>query len=662
MVEAKIPYLFPSTTGGIECFDEFFESGMEENVSPFLTPKSRKWGVNLPLKSSFIGAFCLFFGFIFSFFPSQSSLTHLFLLLTYFFAGIPALISAVEDLCNLEVNIDVLMTLAAFFSILIGSSMEGALLLVLFSFSGSMEEAVRSKAKGAIHSLKKIAPGIGFVVQPDGSLVERSVKDIQVKEKIHVKAGQVIPLDGRVIEGSSSINLSHITGESLPLSRTVGDTVPAGARNFDGALTLEVTHTSGDSTLARIIQLIIQAQESKPKLQRWLDKVTNGYAITIISLSSIFALILPLLFSIPYLGQEGSIYRALTFLIAASPCALVIAIPVAYLSAISVCARQGILLKGGVILDALAKCKTVVLDKTGTITTGELECIGLDTFNSDEEEMTSLALALERSAVHPIAQAIVKYAKKNQITPAFITDFQSVAGYGLKGHYQGKEVCIGHGTWILPHLPEEKQQVIKEKIKEIQEKGELFTLLKFKEGAAIFRFRDTLRAHSKKTVDSLKKKWGMRVVMLTGDHQKSAALVAKEVGVTEYYAELRPEDKVEYISRNDNLAMVGDGMNDAPALARATVGISMGKRGSATAIDASDIVLLQDKIELLEWLIKKATQVGRIVKQNVSIAASAIFLVTLPALIGYIPLWLAVILHEGGTVIVALNALRLLKK
>ncbi|MEZ5315156.1 MAG: heavy metal translocating P-type ATPase [Chlamydiales bacterium] len=648
----NIRNLFPATTGGIELFDEFFESGLEESISPFLTPKSRKWGKNIGLKSSLVSVIPLFCTFICSFFPGNESLSHLFLLITYFLAGIPALIASIEDILNFEINIDVLMTLAAFLSILIGSGREGALLLVLFSLSGSMEEAVRTKAKGAISSLKKLAPQKAYVVQKDGTLISRSIKDIPLKTQIHVKAGELIPLDGQVVAGSSSLNLAHLTGESLPVTCSIGDHVPAGGRNLEGALTICVTHTSSNSTLARIIQLIIQAQETKPKLQRWIDTLSNRYAISIISLAFIFALTFPWIFHIPYLGAEGSIYRALTFLIAASPCALIIAMPIAYLSAISCCAKQGILLKGGMVLDALAKCSTIAMDKTGTLTTGNLVCLEMITEKNDQT-LLSIAYALERSAVHPIAQAITNFAEAKGVLPANITDFRLIPGYGLEGKFEDKEVRIGNPDWLLSDMKQ---------VETIKKRGEIVTVLRVGEEHALFRFRDQIRPGVMATLRTLKEKWGMRLIMLSGDHEASARSIAEEVGLSEYYANLRPEDKLAYISQEENLAMVGDGINDAPALAHATVGISMGQVGSSTAIDASDIIFLQDRIDLLHWLVNKAHQVGRIVKQNVSIAAAAIFCATMPAISGWIPLWLAVLLHEGGTVLVGLNALRLLRK
>jgi Cd2+/Zn2+-exporting ATPase len=648
---------------GIELFDEFFESGLEESVSPFLRPRSRKWGHNLHLKSAVLAAFFLFAALLFSLFPETNHLhplTNLCLLFTYFFAGTPALILAVEDIFNLEINIDVLMTLAAFLAVIIGSSREGALLLVLFALSHAMEDAVRSKAKGAISALKQLAPQKAFAIQGDGSLIERSVKDIEVGSKIHVKAGQIIPLDGKVIEGATSVNLMHLTGEGLPQTRQVGDAVPAGARNMEGAISLEVSHTSSDSTLARIIQLIIQAQEAKPKLQRWLDRFSNLYAISIISFATLTALFFPLLFTIPYLGREGSIYRGLAFLIAASPCALIIAIPIAYLSAVSACAKEGILLKGGVILDALAKCKILALDKTGTITTGKLTCLGFKNFGSNPYPL-EMAYSLERSAMHPIAHAIVAYAQQKGIRPLPIKDFVQVPGFGLQATFEDKDLYIGKGEWIVPKIPGHLRSEVVEEITLLSKKGETLTLLLYDGNLTLFRFQDTIRPGIQQTLKELQQE-GMRIVMLTGDTRENAATMAQTAGIEEYHAALKPEDKLDYISQHPSLVMVGDGINDAPALARASVGISMGRGGSTTAIDASDIVLLQDNIELLAWLIKKSKQVVQIVRQNVILATGAIFFATIPALLGWIPLWLAVILHEGGTVLVGLNALRLLKR
>lgn len=624
----KAPYLF----------DEFFSSGQEESISPFLTPSSRKWGKNLHLRSALAAATLLVLAFAFSF--TSPPLSYLLLLLVYFLSGIPALIASLNDLKNLEINIDVLMTLAAFLALAIDSGLEGALLLVLFELSHGMEDTVSTKAKSALHNLNHIAPKFAHMIDKEGMQYEKSVREIQIGEKVLIKHGEIVPLDGIVVEGTSSVNLVHLTGESLPVSKSVGDAVPAGAKNLEAALVIEVNRTSSDSTLARIIQLITEAQSAKPRLQRWLDQFGQKYATAIISLTFLFALGLPFLANMTYFGHEGSIYRALAFLIAASPCALIIATPTAYLSAISASARKGILLKGGITLDALASCSIVAFDKTGTLTTGELEC----TSGECSDKALSVAYGLERQVTHPIATAICKLAQIRGLQPAAITDFKVIPGKGVEGIVEGKRVAVGKPEWIGA---------------KVEQEGVLAALL-FEGKMSLFRFNDQVRKEAPKLIQNLP----LRPVMLTGDHTQSAKTVADALGISEYYANLKPEDKLDKVaelSESGGLAMVGDGINDAPALARATVGISMGRIGSATAVDASDVVLLNDDLHLLSWLFKKSKKTQSIVKQNLTLALGVIVLATTPALLGLVPLWLAVILHEGGTVLVGLNSLRLLK-
>lgn len=662
-------------SGTSTLFTEFFELGKEESVSPFLKPDSRPWSVNLTLKSSILATVLLFFSFLLSFMEHTLPISHLLLVGVYFLAGIPSLIEAVEDLLNGIINIDILMTLAAFSSILIGSGMEGGLLLVLFALSGSMEDAVTSKAKGAISGLNKLSPTRASVVEANGSLVERAIRDIPLGTRILVKAGQVVPLDGVVIEGTSSLNLVHLTGENLPVTKTVGDEVPAGGRNLDGALTVDVIRTSEDSTISRIIQLVTEAQEARPALQRWFDKLSRKYAITIILLSLLFAISLPFIISIPYLGIEGSIYRALAFLIAASPCALIIAIPIAYLSAVSTCARHGVLIKGGVTLDALASCHAIAFDKTGTLTTGQLSCIGVEALLPQDQnqkridEALSIAYAMERNAVHPIATAIMKYAEKKQIKPVSLINFKAIPGYGLEAVYANSEtsrsqvIYIGRPSYIADKLPNDLRSSLLERTSLVEKQGQLLAVLVIDHSPFVFQFRDTLRANIAQTIQTIQQR-GLSTIMLTGDHVQSARPIADELGILEYHADLTPEDKLNYVSElaaKKGLAMIGDGVNDAPALARATVGICMGKVGNTAAVEAADVVLLQDNIELLDWLINKAKLTQQIVKQNLALATLAIICASLPALGGIIPLWLAVIMHEGGTVLVGLNALRLLK-
>ena len=627
----------PSSSNSPYLFDEFFSSGQAETVSPFLTRRSRPWGKDLSLKSAGSAAVLLLFSFLLSFIHATAS--ELCLAFVYFFAGVPALIAALNDLKNWEVNIDVLMTLAAFAAVWIGSSLEGGLLLVLFELSGALEQMVSRKAHSALHHLNDLAPKFAYVVADDGTHFARAVREITVGTRLLVKNGEVVPLDGKVVEGNSLLQLAHLTGESLPVQKQVGDEVPAGARNLNSALTIEVTRTSSDSTLARIIQLITQAQEAKPKLQRWLDRFGKRYASSIILLTLIFAIGLPFLTTaLPYFGPEGAIYRALAFLIAASPCALIIATPTAYLAAISSCARRGILLKGGSILDALASCRTIAFDKTGTLTSGQLVCVGIEP--PPTEQTIAIAAALERHVVHPIATAITELARGKPLVT--VEQVRAIPGFGVAGVLQdGTPVSIGSSQ-------------------ELQSE-EVVAKLLIGEQTVLFRFTDALRPNAAQLIATLQKR--LRIAMLTGDRRVNALAVGKALGIDEIFAELHPEDKlkkVDELAQQSGLAMVGDGVNDAPALARATVGISLGRIGSATAVAASDVVRLNDDLSLLPWLFDKAHQSGRIIRQNLTLALSVICFATTPALLGWIPLWLAVILHEGGTIIVGLNSLRLL--
>jgi len=646
-------------------FDEFFASGKEEAVSPFLTKSARKWSRNLSLKVSVASALFLILSFIFHFY--NMNLSHTFLLPVYVLSGTPALINTIEDCKNLEINIDVLMTLAALLSVIIGSGMEGALLLVLFELSGSMETSVMQKTKSTLSSLHKLSPTTAYEVKEDGHLVQRPVKEIQVGAKILIKAGEIAPLDGKVIEGSSFVTLGHITGESLPIGKTIGDEVVAGARNLDGTLTLQVLRSNQDSTLSKIINLITRAQESKPKLQKWIDAVDKKYAMTIILLTAFFASSIPFFFpSIPFIGIEGSIYRALTFLIAASPCALVIGAPTAYLSAISCCAKKGILLKGGAILDALAGCKSVAFDKTGTLTTGQLRCTKVEPLSAEAKkipvgEILAVAGSIERHAKHPIAEAITRLVQSENIPFSPLEQIRSVPGSGMEASIKASSaMCyLGSKAFVLskePSLAWDFDQFANSSTQTYFLRGkELF----------VFHFEDEVRKDGKELIARLRKNLDMEIAILTGDEEKNAQIIASELGIATLFAHLKPEDKlskVEMLSESKGLIMVGDGVNDAPALARATVGISMGKIGSASAVAASDIVFLRDDIASLDWLIAKSRQTVRIIKQNLTLAFCVIFLVTTPALLGFIPLWLAVVLHEGGTLLVGLNSLRLFKK
>ncbi len=645
--------------------DEYFASGYDETENPFIVAASRSWGKYVPLTGAISAAILLLLAYIASFF--NETLGHFFIVFVFFLAGTPALIVSLRNLLSLNINIQVLMTTAALLSVLIGKEMEGGLLLVLFSLSEALEETVTKKTRGALHALHKLAPTMADVVGEDGVVYQKSVKEIELKTKIIVKAGEVVPLDGIVVHGTSFVNLSHLTGESVPISKKIGDEVQAGSLNTDGALTLQVSKTSAESTLAKIIRLVTEAGEAKPKLQRFLDRFSTTYATSVILLSFFFGIFLPVfMHQMPYLGTEGSIYRALAFLIAASPCALIIATPTAYLSSISSCARRGILLKGGIVLDALARCKRLAFDKTGTLTTGRLSCKKIDLSGNcySVDEGLSIAYGLERAVVHPIAKAIISYAEDKKIPSATIEELKVIPGQGVQGKvmHEGelKPCLIGSSDYILSQIKdEERASSMREAIDSV---GHVVTLLLVDKTILTFHFVDEIRNDLKSIVKTLRK--GLKLTMLTGDNRENAEFVATEVGIDEIHAGLKPEDKMHIVGKladEDPLIMVGDGLNDAPALTRAMVGIAMGKVGSATAIEAADIVLLRDDLSLIGWLYKKSRMTTRVVKQNLTLALLVITCASILSIAGIVPLWLAVILHEGSTVTVGLNSLRLLR-
>jgi Cd2+/Zn2+-exporting ATPase len=645
-------------------FREFFELGLEESASPFLTPFARKISRNLPLKASCTAAGVLFASFLCSIY-GYTELSMILLSCVFLIVGVPAVINSIEDVAwRKDVNIDVLMTLAAFAAIFIGNGFEGALLLVLFALSGAIEDTVSLKAKSAIMTLHGLVPTKACVVE-GAYTKERAVQDVTIGSLVLVRAGEIVPLDGIVVEGTSSISVAHITGESAPIRKGPAMEVPSGARVLESSLTIRVTHTSRDSTVSRIVELITHAHERKPKLERWFDKFARVYSISIIALSLGVALSFKPLLEIPFLGNEGSLYRAIAFLITASPCALILAVPIAYLSALGSCAKKGIILKGGVVLDALRQCSVVAFDKTGTLTLGVLSVdaiLGQDHYT--EKEVLSFAASLERNALHPIAKAIVKKAEEENIPLKKVDSVQVIAGFGVEGIIDDKRVFIGDVVRAQEMVgPTQMAFWLREETAKWQERGSVVAALVIEDRAYLLALSDKPRPGVAKMIASLRF-LGLKVRMLTGDHYTSAELIARQVGIDTFEAELKPEDKlaqIEVIAKREGLAMCGDGVNDAPALARATVGIAMGQIGSATAKAYADVILLRDSIDLLDWLFEKAYETRKIVGQNVAIALTAIVLGSIPALFGSLPLWLAVIVHEGGTVLVGLNALRLVK-
>ncbi len=655
-------HLFTSTRHQVDLFSPFFDSGMEESISPFLIPSSRKWSHHLRLKAAFLAGICLVLGYGLRVCSAWAWLAPLPLLFTYFLAGMPSLIGALDDLTHGDINIDILMVLAAFFSVVIGSAYEGGLLLVLFAISNAMEYFVSGRAKTTLNALQTLVPSKAHLVLADGSLMDVRLEDVSIGSHVWVKAGEVVPLDGVILRGQASVHLAHLTGESLPLSLKEGSAIPAGAVPLDGSIVMRISQKSSESTLSRLVQFIHQAQEAQPKLQRWVDHLMNRYAIGVLIITVLVAVVSPFVYTLPFLGREGSFYRAIAFMIAASPCALILAIPIAYLSAMSACAQRGILVKGGIALDALTRCRILALDKTGTLTQGSLDCLDTDL----SEEALSVAYALEQQVQHPIAESLCRIAQERYCMPVSIEQVQLHPGCGVEAQWQGKRVAIGRPEWLLPTFPPALQESWRAQLHQYQQEGLALAFLVIGSTGRLLRFQDTLREGVQVALHQLKVRHGMEMVMLTGDHLSNAQRIAKQLEIQTVYADLTPEEKFKKIDSlmgsKQGLAMVGDGINDGPALARATIGIAMGGTGTALAGQVAGIILMQDRFAQLDFLFYKAHQTRRILMQNVLLAGGAILLAILPALAGWLPLWAAVCLHEGGTVLVGLNALRLLKK
>lgn len=619
--------------------------------------------------------------------------------------GVSAALDALIDLSAGKVNIHVLMALAAFASVFMGNSLEGGLLLAMFNLAHIAEEYFTSRAMVDVKELKENNPEFALVLEVKDDKVPHfsdlrynnvPVHDVEVGSYILVRAGESVPVDGEVFQGRSTITIEHLTGEAKPLDRKVGDRIPGGAQNMDGMLIVKATKTWNNSTLSKIVQLTEEAHLNKPKLQRWLDEFGERYSQVVIVLSLAVALFGPSLFKWPFIGTSacrGSIYRALGLMVAASPCALAVA-PLAYATAISSFASKGILLKGGHVLDALASCQTIAFDKTGTLTTGELMCKAIEPIHGHqvrvdkseassccaptcEEEALAVAAAMEKGTTHPIGRAVVDHSSGKNLPPVSVENFESLPGRGLYATLTGIESETGSGELLRASLGSIeyiaslcKSEVESNKIKEavnasVYGSNFVHAALSVNKKVTLFHFEDKPRPGVTDVIDALKNEANLRVMMLTGDHESSAWRVANSVGIKEVYCNLKPEDKlnqVKHISRDTGggLIMVGDGINDAPALAAATVGIVLAQRASATAIAVADVLLLQDNIYGVPFCIAKARQTTSLVKQSVILALSCIIFASLPSVLGFLPLWLTVLLHEGGTLLVCLNSVRAL--
>lgn len=568
-----------------------------------------------------------------------------------------------ETIRSMKLDIHFLMLTVAAGAIAIGAWSEAALLLFLFSASGAMEEYALDRTHREVDSLLKSAPKQATRLNAEGQEEEVAVDALAVGDIVRVKPGMGFPADGEVTKGRSASDESTLTGEAVPVEKARGDTVFSGTLNLWGSVDYSVSKLPSESTLQKIIRLIQTAQKLRAPSERFTDRFGPHYTYAVIGASALMFLVLWLGFHVPAFENVGetrsAFYRAMTLMVVASPCALVLSIPSAILASIAWGAKHGVLFRGGAAIEKLAAIQTVAVDKTGTLTTGELAVVGCESFpEGHEQEVIELAYALEAKSQHPIARAIVRYAKAEGVRELELEEFESLTGKGLRGRFEGTHVLLGRRE-LLESGP--LSGWVKELPPAAAELSEVWVLGKNLVGRVLLR--DQIRMESKAVLTALKA-MGLRIVMLTGDRRHTAEAVAKELGVDEVRAGLSPEDKVAAIQEiresGQRVAMVGDGVNDAPSLAAADVSIAMGARGSDAALEQAEIILMDDRIENFLAAKQLSHRAARVIKQNLTISLGVVVVMVLATVFGAVPLAIGVAAHEGSTLIVVINSLRLL--
>jgi Cd2+/Zn2+-exporting ATPase len=598
----------------------------------------------------------------------------------YVAGGYSGAVGAIQEAKRGKVDIDFLMLAAALGAALIGDWEEGALLLFLFTLSGALESFAMERTRKAIAALAVLRPETARVRQGDHEVV-RPIDEIQLGELVLVRPGERLPVDGVVRAGESSIDQSSITGESVPVQKKTGDTVYAGTINGSGALEIEVTKLASESTLSRIIQLVEEAREDATPTQQFIDRFSTPYTYIVIG-ATLLAIVLPQLFSNEPFAT--TLYRAMTLLVVASPCALIISTPASVLSAIASAARGGVLFKGGVYLEKLATVDTFAFDKTGTLTQGRAVVTDIRPLNGyNERELLAKTASAERLSEHHIGRAILEKAVQWGIEPEMPESFQGVAGQGLqtcfeRNGYQ-EHIYVGNDV-LFADQPEMVTPEVRTLGAALQEQGKTVVLVATRKvasdqaeqwvAAGFIAVADTLRPEAAHSVAALRKSGVTQIVMLTGDNHAVAANIGQQAGVDQIFAELLPEKKVELLRQlvgRGRVAMVGDGVNDAPALATAQVGIAMGAGGTDVALETADVVLMSSDLAKLPFAVRLSRQASRIVRQNIIFSIAVIVvLVLLTAVVPLfvptfqLPLPLGVVGHEGSTLLVVSNGLRLL--
>jgi heavy metal translocating P-type ATPase len=573
---------------------------------------------------------------------------------------------AIEELIfDRQVGIEFLMSTAALAASLLGELGEAAMLVFLYSISEAAEGYTEEKTRSAIRALMDLTPKQALV-RRDGRETEIPVEELQVDDIFIVKPGQAIATDGEVLIGLSSVNQAPVTGESVPVEKQPGDTVFSGTINGEGALEIRATKTVADNTIARIINMVEEAQEKKGKSQRFIERFGSRYSPAVLAAGVLIAIVPPLVAAVPWLVW---ITRATVFIVAAAPCALAISIPITLVASLGTAARQGVLIKGGLYVEELARVTVVALDKTGTITRGEPKVTEIVPHEGTEATGSSgfvaVAAGIEKWSQHPLAKAVVLYAAQQNIIPAEVTGFRSLTGSGAQGLWNGSTMYVGS-----PEFFRTKRRVditsLDARIELLQQQGKTVILVGSEQRVlGLIAIADTIRPNAAEAIRALHAVGIDKVVMLTGDNKRTAEAIARLAGIDEVYADLKPEDKAakvrELAKRYGHVAMVGDGVNDAPALAEATVGVAMGAAGTDVALETADVALMADDLDKLVYALRLARRNQTVVRQNLVLSSVVISVLVVGAISGFLSLPIAVLGHEISEFIVIGSGLRMLR-
>ena len=560
-------------------------------------------------------------------------------------------------------DMNLLMVIAIAGAIGIGEWFEAATVACLFSLSLTLESWSVGRARRAIAALLDLAPPICRIVLPSGGEKEVPAAEVALGTLFVVHPGERIPLDGRVVSGRSAVNQAPITGESIPVTKETGAEVFAGTVNGDGALQIESTKAVGDTTLAHIIQLVEQAHGRRARAEQWVEKFARVYTPAVMLLALAVFILPPLVF---HMAWAEWFYRALVLLVIACPCALVISTPVSIVAALAAAAGHGILIKGGSYIEQPAALKAIAFDKTGTLTLGRPSVVGLVALNGHtESDLLERAAALEARSIHPLAKAIVEYAHRRGVAFEPVKDAQLLPGKGVTGRFKNEEFWLGSHRYLLQRRQDTLE--VSQHAAAMQRNGSTVVVIGNETHVCgLIAVADSVRPDAAETIRALRKSGVQHLIMLTGDNRSTAEAIAHEAGIDEVQAELLPQDKVAAIealtAKYGVVAMVGDGVNDAPAMARASFGIAMGAAGSDAAIETADIALMTDDLSRLPWLIAHSKRTLTVIRANIviSLGIKAVFVGLTFG--GYATLWGAIAADMGASLLVVMNALRLLRR